>query len=393
MNRKTIKGSPEILAEVTKNMGPSSCQGYFSARGILDVSFDPETLLKLPYHDFHDNNSSANAKKNLLGKGFKLSMDPRNPKEMEAFYKGTILTQRVTIAQGFFVYSAAIVNMYLTIALISRNLDCPATLDACLEAAKSLGHEQIYNELIACNVSLEICARLHYEGKGSLGGYDPKVWLLWGRLRGIGCPTDQDLLSDEDAIKASISYQEMTWKDSVFYFKKWYKEAYASEFTSLESPIMDRALTLIHSYYEMVQIYAKYERGLVRINEILDIENPFMQGLHLRAILAGIFRRTSKGLTEGKFIEYLDANHLSSSIDHEDEEGEFPILERFKEWFSDNEGVLTDFGFTLLCSAEVSNARVALIHQANRHNQNDQVNQQNRALGFMTRPTKRLAIE
>lgn len=362
-----IKGSKALLEELKKGQGDSNCLGYWISRAMVVDYPTTEDWLDLPYVEFHDNNSEAGAKKNLTSSA--ICMANENPKKFEGFYEGTLLTQRIAVAQGFFLYSAAIVNMHLAIAEASRQFGCKATYAEVLEHAKNKDGT-VYKNLFLCNMSLEICARLHYEGKGSLGGYSPNVWLFWGRLFGIGCPTDSVLLSPEQAGTHAANYRKASKETKGILFHTWYMEAFKDEFkpNELGSKLLPSCIALIHGYYEMVQTYNSFESKRMKYKDI-DKKGDEDFFLVLKALLAGMFRRTSKGIMESARLEYNEAEHLTGALQE--------YLDIYVEWFKDGTGQLTAFGATLLRACLICNKRVSLINQINKRDDMPEQTRQN----------------
>lgn len=396
--RELMAGNAAIYAEVSAELGPLSAVGYWQARGLLVADLSPEVLINVPYHEFHENNSAAGAKKNLMGKANVLSMPVKPVLELEGFYEGTVITQSVAIATGFFLYSASEIAFHKLLASASRQLGVPAHYKSVLSAA---GPDLVL-ELVTRNMSMEICARMFYEGAGSLGGYKPEVWLLWGRLRGIGCPTDQNLLSGDDAKDAAAAYREAPVGEKLRLFKGWFAEAYGSEFAAMpmeHAVFLEKVGDLLWSYYNSFTLYTQYERGQIKpdfiSNDALSVEEKTMI---LDAIIAGMYRRVNKGIMESGSLDYKDAQQLSWAMMYSEggeDDVEFPISDVVTAWFTDHTGNLTTFGLWFTRSITVSNIRVSLIKGINEraeHMSEAQIDQLRRN-GLKTAATKRIIVE
>lgn len=348
--RKVITGSRKILESF--EYGWMGSPGYWNARGLLTIN----DMSLLPYSEFHENNS-VEGKKNLISvpNTSKTSQD-----RTVELYRSVNLTQSVTIANGFFLYSAAVLEMYFLLAQYSKELNLPATYRDLMNS----GSDKIV-DLFFTNVSMEVCARLLYEGSGSLGGYKDKVWLLWGRLTGRACPDNESVLSLEEALDCSQAYRKSTYEQKRMYFVSWFVEAYSSEFLNkdlLMIPVAEK----IFVYYERYVKYNNYERGRSSLSSIsslaLEDMNLFLE--EVKAVLTGIFRRCSKGLTEASTIDYSSAQQLvlAMGVDLKIGDEEVPIFEMAVDTlFTDCTGNLTSFGSWFKETIFISLNRVALI--------------------------------
>lgn len=355
MSRKVIKGSAEIVNKI--KLGPSESQGYWQARGFMFPS--AETIMEVPYHDFHENGSKEGAKKNLIGVP---NQCKTSVQEMEQAYTGVLLTQTRAIPNGFFMYSAAIMHTYMTFCELSSMLGCKPEkneIDNILNSGVLPDElvEKLYFKLYSSIVALEICTRTFYEGSGSLGGYKDKVWLLWGRLSKTACPTSDAILSQEQAEKDYKAYNKASHQSRLLMFTSWFNEAYGDEFKNavgkddLGFDTVCSSVSVLFECWEWIKTYKACESGFDGFDfndENMDLEEA---QFYVKAISAGVFRRLSKGITESSFSDYNEAQHLSVSMTN-------PVFEViFTKLFSGHNG-LCSFGEWLLSANEIACQRI-----------------------------------
>jgi hypothetical protein len=347
--RQLITGSKVILKQLQH--GWQGSPGYWNSRGWVEL----KDSVSLPYSDFHENNTKG--KKNLLSVS---NTSTTSCDDMVDMYHAVNMTQSVTIANGFFLYSAAVLEMYFTISKYSKELGLPATYNAIMTSDT----DQII-DLFVTNISMEVCARLLYEGSGSLGGYKDKVWLLWGRLTG-DCPSSP-LLSLEEALECSITYRDSSLEDKELLFVKWFVEAYSGEFLDKETLLVPVAKK-VFIYYERYVSYSQYEKGFKDMSSLSYLAEEDMDEFlsEVKSILTGIFRRCSKGLTEASTMDYTDAQQLVLGLTVNLNVGneELPIFEMAVDsLLSDYKGKLTPFGLWIKEAMLVALSRVALIDE------------------------------
>jgi hypothetical protein len=355
--RNVIKGNKSVINAI--KYGPGDSEGYWQARGFATPSSD--TLMQVPYHDFHENGSKVGSKKNLLTvkNSCVTAVD-----EMENSYAGVLLTQGKAIPNGFFMYSCALMHNYFTMCKLAKMLHCEPEKQVIIDKINSLGlsEEQsweLMSTVYKSSVALEICTRTFYEGSGALGGYKDKVWLLWGRLSGIGCPTNQKMLSDEQAISDCISYYEGSYEARLVMFSTWFMEAYSGEFEEaklmkdLGVELVHMSISVLFECWEWIKCYKAYEIG----KEGFDFSDPEMDleeaTFYVKALSAGNFRRLSKGITEGSFSDYTDAQHLSRAMSD-------PVFEAILENLLSGPNGLCNFGAWLINANDVAAYRIDL---------------------------------
>lgn len=353
--RRIVKASSNLRDEV--KYGVDSVTGYWQARGFLNREDGGD--LAVPFEDFLENNGAPGKKKNLMGASN--TSDPISPEDMADIFKSVLQTQSKAIPNGFFMYSALLYNQYLTQCQLGRELGCSMNVSD-IEAHFPEDDEEamaVYKRMEVAHIATEFAARCFYEGSGSLGGYKDKVWLLWGRLSGVGCPDNQRLLSDEDAYNASEDYKDAAPGAQLFMFSQWFMEAYSGEYQksideyAVGTDLLLAAVKLFWEAYEMIRFYKAYEGGLVDI----DLSNPKEALVGVKALGAGIFRRVSKGITESSYKDYTEANHLSVATTDAIIQATLITL------LSDAHG-LCPFGEWLINAASVSVDRVAIYEEA-----------------------------
>lgn len=315
-SRKIIQSTTGDLLD-SVNYGVDSVTGYWQARAYLDRKDGGD--LNVPFHDFLENNTKA-GKKNLLTASN--CSKPITVGEMSDIFKSTLITQQKAIPNGFFMYSALLVNQYFTQCEVARHFNCSMHVEDIYKHFPQDPAEFLpyCEKLEVAHIATEFAARCFYEGAGSLGGYKDRVWLLWGRLKGVGCPDNDTMLSDKDARTAAKAYGESNARERKMMFVSWFNEAYGSEYKeSLNSfsaggDLFLKAISLFWEAYEMISFYKMYEAGKDGINDDDSAEDIIFK---VKAICAGIFRRSSKGITESSFTDYTKANHLAGFVNDE----------------------------------------------------------------------------
>lgn len=347
-NRKKVPGSPLIIEELVTS--PFTTSGYWQSRGIIVPSM--KDVLKVPFHDFLESNSVQGKKKNLLYVPNHSS--PFIPSSMAHIYKGVTLTQRVTIAMGFFLYSASVFNMHMLIAQASKTLEVPAVFSSVVSTDSKEGAN-----LLMANIVMEVCARMLYEGAGSLGGYSENVWLLWGKLRGIACPTNDSVLTLEEAKEWADYYRSSDLVERKLLFVTWFKDAYEKEFS--HKALLDLVASNIWYLYERYQTYMQYERGMLKMGALEKAASEGDEWWYedMVSILTGAFRRLSKGVNQSAGSTFEKSTQLVKVLDLT--VGDVSLTDLFiSSVFSDYQGNLTTFARWLSNSLELAFIRVEI---------------------------------
>lgn len=279
---------------------------------------------------------------------------PLLPETMVQIFEGVNLTQRVTIAMGFFLYSASVFEVYYRIASASRSLGVNADYYSILMTDTNESAD-----LMMSNIVMEVCARLLYEGSGSLGGYKERVWLLWGRLRNIPCPTNPGILSEEEALECYAFYQDAEEGVKCALFITWFQEAYQDEFHN--KGLVQEIARRVWILYERYQTYTRYENGIL---SFADMATAAQQGKvwwwdDMGAILSGNFRRLSKGVLHSPASDWNNINPLCTVLDLKVNDIFLTDL-YLNKGFVDADGNLTPFAIWLSNSMSLALNRVEI---------------------------------
>lgn len=272
------RSNNNILKELATSMYAGQ-KGYWLSR---NYETNPDWN-NLPFADFYEN-LSDNHKKMWLNLEQKLK-----PKVLgfEGFsliplYNGIIQTQKIVVGTGYFVYSALIVNLHLRLAKYSRELG----VEASVVNIYNNGNQQIKNDIHNRALALRIAAYIIYEGDG-LGGYKDNTWLLWGRLKGIACPDNQNILDADEAAECAELYFYASKEERKQLFTIWFKEI-SENHNNVPTEIIEHIFTA----YNLVSRYQQMENPNIPEEYKFNHKSVF----DIQAAICGFFRRSSKGV-------------------------------------------------------------------------------------------------
>lgn len=373
-NVSNTTGNSNLVAELKKGGYAVSPEGYWKARNFVDFpGWD-----KLPFADFFENLSESQ------GKGHKkmwMTPDGKMRQNRTTFecdtllplYDGIQQTLRTIVSNGFFMYSALVVSMHLNLAYYSKKLKCSADVMSVMEA----GDDKVKKDISDRALAARICAYIIYEGDG-LGGYAEKVWPLWGRLSGIACPTNDDVLCIAEATTSKLLWDGASDQERKELFYTWWMEIDCSAHKSISRSIIDK----IYVAYKMVRRYQQMENPFCP--EELRF-NPSDRS-DVQAAITGFFRRSSVGVGEARAY---DANELDAPANRFCDMLNEAHAEAFG-MLTGVEGKLTPFGEQLHTVLELHLRRNDLVDGiVARQEDDDQTRDENRKYGLAERVSKR----
>lgn len=421
--RKTMSANNvnagKLIEQIKSKTASVGTSGYTIARGLpLDAK-----LSELPFADFFENNSKTEKKgkphkKHYLNHNVDGSFTTKEDytkyefTSLTPFYKGVILTQQLVVSTGFFMYSVGVIRTHVRLAAASMTLNkefgvvVDANAPEILEAAKAIAKSQtdkakqnvakrIIKEIKDLQSAVQVSARIIYEGDG-LGGYQPEKWSFYGKLNGIGCPTSDEILTQTEAENAQKQFNDADEQTKEELFSKWFLEIHP-EYTNNAGLVRT-----LYSLYRYVKIYQQLEttRGQYIFEDaMLDEENTWVdRDRYIMAALAGFFRRSAKGLAEGRGYESDEATRfvdiLNLIIDEVPHDAtrviELDVFRRIQNFFMTPNGISL-YGKQILRSIECHTRRNDIIDAINeRDDENDAVKQEMRKNGMLTKVQKKV---
>ena len=351
---KQKKQNLDLALELEQGGHFSDEKGYWKARGYDEFP----GWEHLPFADFFENLSSKSGHKKMW-----LDSDGRmkpgrlsySNESLMSLYEGIKDTQQIVVSAGFFIYSALIVNLHMRLAYYSRKLKCQPNVGSVL----SKGDEDAITDITYRALALRVAAYLIYEGDG-LGGYSDKVWLLWGRIYGMACPDNPEVLSLEEALECQEDWFYANDIEREMMFIEWWKEIDESH-ASLPEEIIHH----IYVGFKLVNRYKQMESPTCPPDYRFNPNSTF----DVQAAICGFFRRSAGGLTEARAYDISDASRQPHRfVDMlEDAKGKFLAL------FLTYQGGLSSFGKYLNGIQELTLRRVDLIEEVIKRQDADQL--------------------
>ena len=236
-------------------------------------------------------------------------------------YVGIVDTVRSIVSTSFAMYSALVVMAHIKVAEASSELECPATVQDVRLAGSDI------DDVLR---ALRTIAFIGYEGDG-LGGYKKDTWHFWGRVLGIGCPTDDEVLSQEEAGRCRDLFQRSGIAGRQALFQEWWNYLHPGTPEPV-CKLLCQALVAVQRYQALERPNAKYEpRDLV-------------------PAVCGFFRRASAGISVAKSVDVNQSNH------HRLADWLLDDIEGVRDLFTGHEGV-TAFGQQFLRLLEIHDLR------------------------------------
>jgi hypothetical protein len=299
--------NPKLVAELlSKRAVFASEQGYWKARG-----FDTfPGWSKLPFADFFEDLSKMEGtghKKMWLNPNgtFKTGRLSYECDTLMPLYNGISETQLRIVSAGFFTYSALIVNLHLRLAHYSRKYNASPNVSDILDVAFKEDCADLSDRALA----LRVAAYLIYEGDG-LGGYSDPVWKLWGRILGMACPDNPEILSLEEALDCAEEWFYATDEERKYLFYKWW-----SDIDQAHAKVPQSIVSHVYVGYKLYTRYQLMESSSCPEEFLFNPASSF----DCKAAICGFFRRSAKGLSESKNHDVNDIhnvpNYLSESLD------------------------------------------------------------------------------
>lgn len=331
-----------LVDELTRGGVFSDEKGYWKARGYTEFP----GWEHLPFADFFENLSSKSGHKKMWlnpDGSFKEGRLSYSSESLMSLYEGIKETQMRIVSAGFFTYSCLIVNLHLRLAFYSRKLGVSPDITSILEVAD----EEACKDLEYRALALRCAAYLIYEGDG-LGGYRDKVWLLWGRIFGIACPDNPEVLPVEEAEESSDLWDSSSDTKRKELFLRWWSEIDESH-NSLDPLIVGH----IYTGYKLYRRYQQMENPNCREQDLFDPKST----LDVQAAICGFFRRSAGGQTEAKAYDINDVMQTP----HRFVDLLSVAFGKFKALVTGKEGKPTPFGSYLITLHSLTLRRVELI--------------------------------
>ena len=246
-------------------------EGYFLSRNLEEFP----GWAALPFKDFYECLDGSHKKMWLDIDGrMKEGRLTTKVNSMVPLYQGIGDTMRLIVSRAFFWYSASITTTHFAILDMSRKYGAAPNLPALLAVADEADHSELQERVLVAR----IVAFLIYEGDG-LGGYSDKVWAFWGRMNGIGCPTNPSILSDVEAQDCQKQWNEAKPVQRRELFVQWWQLVHP------ETP--EHLVRRVFMLDSLVGKYQALESGAMK-----------MEPEHLPAAICGFLRRSSQGRNE-----------------------------------------------------------------------------------------------
>lgn len=364
-------GNQALVQELLAGGMYADHKGYYLARGFSEKP----GLAELPFADFFENLSDPKGHKKMWlnpDGTFKVGRTSFECDGLMPLYGGIVDTQQKIVSMGFFMYSALVVSLHLNLAFYSRKLDCSPDVRSVYEKAEALGNTKVMSDIRARALACRVAAFIIYEGDG-LGGYSDKVWHLWGRLYGVECPANPEILSSEEAKACKEAWNEASDEVRKDLFKRWWGKVHPET----ETVVVDK----LYAAYKIVKRYQTMESPNCPPDQFFDSESNF----DVQAALTGFFRRSAVGMGEAKAY---DANSLEEQA-HRFSDMLDGSIDKLKGLVKGNNGI-TPFGEYILNVLNLNLRRSELVDTIiERQKDDDETKKQNLAEGFRMRVSKR----